>query len=497
MADQPGPDNLKGRLNGAPPTPDSRPLAGGRDSAFHVLAACQQGALEDRLRKTARALELDIAFARGFPEALHALGLRPYDILVVAKAANGMNPREFVHEVRRICPEVVVVIAAPAPEYENLLDAMVEGAYDFLSDDADDHQLRLMLSRAIEHSALHRKTRQLERALEAQTSSLRQRLQELALLNELTRELGSVPDLDEVLRRALARLLEAFGSDCGSFLILDPPSGELVVRAAAGTGAEHIIGLRQPLGKGVAGRVAGDRLPVLVTDIDRDSRFSADARRKGVRRYQSPSFVAVPLVYHGTLLGEINIAEKRSGEPFSPDDLRLLSILASHVASAINGALAAEELKKANDALRHTVVAARMSLQTTNDRLSKAESLAHSIASRLPAAVAAFDLDLRITFANEPAAGLLRLARNDSLKGHPDWSDLAAITAAALNAVEHGTVTNLTSRAQLDQCCSEQCLDIVVAPVRLPDGRIHGGTIVGAAGHCPLIHSIQTEEKTP
>ena len=76
----------------------------------------------------------------------------------------------------------------------------------------------------------------------------RRRLQELAMLNEMAQDMSSVPDVDEVLRRALRRALEAFESDCGSFLILDPGAGELVVRAAEGPGAEQLIGLRRKLG---------------------------------------------------------------------------------------------------------------------------------------------------------------------------------------------------------------------------------------------------------
>ncbi len=466
------------------------------DEAFSVLAVCNPGSLEDRLRKAARSLRQDMRFARAFPDALAILRERLYDIIVVAKVRNGMLARDFVREVRRTNNEAVVVIAAPCSEYEQLIEVMVEGAYDFLPEDADGHQLRLMLGRAMEHSRLRRRGGELERALDTQTSSLRQRLQELAMLNEMAQDMSSVPDLDEVLRRALRRALEAFESECGSFLIFDPRTEELVVRAAEGPGAEELIGLGRKLGEGISGKVARERSPVLVANVEKDSRFKSDALGPtGTRRYRSTSFIAVPLIHHGRLLGEMNITEKRSGEPFTPDDLRLLSILAGYVASAVNGAVAAEELKRANEGLTREICSARGDLQATGERLTRARSLADAIVSSLPAAVAAFDPDLTVTFANDAAKEMLDLAPGGSLTGHPARSELAGLANAAVEVMERGSTKRLASgslRAGRDGRPADGCLNVVIAPLRLPDGSISGGTIIATPDDCPLIPVKET-----
>lgn len=483
------------RTQGAPPEQWPRPVRA--DETFRVLAVCAPGRVEEQLRGAARGLGQDIGFVRSFPAALRMVGERHYDIVVVSKMRDGMSARDFVRDLKKINGDAVVVIAAPCAEYEQLIEAMVEGAYDFLPDDADRRQFKLMLGRAMDHSRLRRKSGELERALDVQTSALRQRLQELAMLNEMSQDMSAVPDLDEVLRRALRRALDAFGSECGSFMILDPETDELVVRAADGPGAEQLIGMKRKLGEGISGKVARERHPVLVTDIENDSRFRFEGlAQSGSDRYRSPSFIAVPLIHHNRLLGELNIAEKTSGEPFTQDDLRLLSILGGHVASAINGALAAEELKKANESLREKMYSARESLRATNEKLSKAEGLAQAVASSLPAGVAAFDSDLKVTFANDTAKDLLGLEQDGSLKGHPAWSDMSALADAAAEVAESGSTKKLTTGGHLQDCRSGACVNIVVAPLRLPDGSVSGGTIVATPGDCPLIRPME-EKETP
>ena len=462
------------------------------DGAARVLAVCEPGALEDRLRGVAKTLGQQVRFFRRFPDALDELRDQFYEIVLVARLENGMPAREFVREARKINDDAVVVLAAPGSEYEQLLGVMVEGAYDFLPRDADDNQLKLMLARAMDHSRLRRKSSRLERALDARTSSLRQRLQELAMLNEMTQDMSSISDLDEMLRRALRRILDAFGSECGSFLILEPETDELVVRAAEGRGARDLIGLRRKLGEGISGEVARGRHPVLVTDIQKDSRFRSNALNEaGVRRYRSPSFVAVPLIHHGRLLGEMNITEKGAREPFTQDDLRLLSIFGGHVASAINGALTAQELKRANETLREDVCSTRENLDATNHKLDQAEGVANAIVQSLPVAMAVFDAALTVTCANDAAKRLLGLERGDSLTERPAAADLAH---AAAEAAERGSTKTLTTESRLESCNSGACLNVVVAPLRVPNGDPSGGTIVATPGNCPLMRFKKKEE---
>jgi nitrate/nitrite-specific signal transduction histidine kinase len=473
---------------------DARPRPLGTEETFQILAVCEPGRLEERLRATARSLGQNVHFARSFPDGLDRMHDRLYDIVVVSKTRNGMLARDFVREAVRLHDEVIIVIAAPSSEYDGLIDVMVEGAHDFLPSDADDHQLKRMLGRAMESSQLRRRSRELEQALNARTESLRRRVEELGLLNEMTHELSGMPDLDELLHHALGRIVEAFDSTAGSFLIYDAVADELVVRAAVGPGADELAGRTRKLGEGVAGKVARDRSPVLVTDVEHDSRFQADALGpQAARHYRSGSFIAVPLVYHERLLGEMNIAEKHDGGPFTPDDLRLLSILGGHVAAAVNGALAAEELKRANERLKRKMWSTRASLRASHEKLTEARGLADAVAHSLPAAAAAFDARLSITYANETARHLLGLTVGGSLKGHPAGSGTSAIADAAAAVVDTGRNRALRTESRLSNSRSDRSLKVLVTPLRRPDGEVSGGVLVATPAHWPPIREENEE----
>ena len=455
-----------------------------------MLAVCEPGPLEDRLRTSGRMLGQDVRFLRSFPDALEQIREQFYEIIVVAKTDNGMLARDFVREAKKINDDSVIVIAAPNSEYDQLVEVLVEGAYDFLPRDSDDHQLRLLMGRAMDHSHLRRRSNRLERALNQQTSSLQQRLRELSMLNDMTQDIISVPDLDDVLSRALRRLLDVFGSECGSFLILDPLTDELVVRAAAGPGSDELIGCRRKLGEGVAGKVASSRHPVLVTDVTKDSRFRSDAMSDGgVRCYRSASFIAMPLIFQGRLLGELNITGTGTGAPFTQDDLRLLATLGGHMASAVNGAMAAEELKKANESLRSEMSEAQAHLRTANDKLYEAEHFAAEVVQRLPAAMAAFDADLNVTFINETARQLFDLERGGSIWQLRDSDELVPLFEAATGVAKGGGAKHLDVTAG-----AGSGLAIVVAPLPRADGSPSGGTIVASPMNCPLLRNRLDEQ---
>jgi len=61
--------------------------------------------------------------------------------------------------------------------------------------------------------------------------------------------------------------------------------------------------------------------PILVDDIERDDRF----QRKSKRLYSTPSFVAVPVKIHNRIIAIINATDKTNGQPFTLDDLGIVS----------------------------------------------------------------------------------------------------------------------------------------------------------------------------
>ncbi len=88
---------------------------------------------------------------------------------------------------------------------------------------------------------------------------------------------------------------------------------------------------RIPIGEGLLGEVARLRRPAAVSDVARDARIKNRAvfAAIGLR-----ALIAVPLVHEGRLLGVLSGA-RRSGQGFTPGDVRALEALAEHAAAVL------------------------------------------------------------------------------------------------------------------------------------------------------------------
>ena len=155
--------------------------------------------------------------------------------------------------------------------------------------------------------------------------------------------------LDELLDELLDRIREILGADTAAILLLDEETNELVARAARGLEEGVERNIRIPLGRGIAGRIAAERKPVAIEDIDRVEVINPILREKGIK-----SLLGAPLLVRGRVLGVIHVGTLRP-RAFSADELELLQLAAERAAMGIDKALLHAELLRL-DELRHRYV---------------------------------------------------------------------------------------------------------------------------------------------
>ena len=105
-------------------------------------------------------------------------------------------------------------------------------------------------------------------------------------------------DVDELLDELLERVRELLAVDTAAVLLLDSSARYLVATAARGIEEEVRQGVRIPLGKGFAGRIAAEKRPVFLERVDHTNVLNPILREKGIR-----SLLGVPLLVGGTVLG--------------------------------------------------------------------------------------------------------------------------------------------------------------------------------------------------
>ena len=157
-------------------------------------------------------------------------------------------------------------------------------------------------------------------------------------------------DIDELLDVLLPRIRQILAADTCAVLLLDEGQDELVARAAVGLEEEVERGVRIPVGRGFAGRVAAGRRPVILDDVDHADVLNPILREKGIK-----SMLGVPLLAAGDVIGVLHVGTLVHRR-FTGEDVELLALVAQRVALAVErGRLHAETLRL--DELKSSFVA--------------------------------------------------------------------------------------------------------------------------------------------
>lgn len=163
----------------------------------------------------------------------------------------------------------------------------------------------------------------------------------LRLLYEVTRQLPTFADLDDLLGYATRRTRELFDAEGCSVLLLDPPKREFYFPVSSQcesrrTTEARLAEIRFPADRGIAGWVLTNDEAVLVADAANDSRFYGGV--DAVTAMQTRCVLCAPLRSHRGNIGVIEVINPTG--PVGPQDLEFLEALASDVAVAHeNGAM--------------------------------------------------------------------------------------------------------------------------------------------------------------
>ncbi len=151
-------------------------------------------------------------------------------------------------------------------------------------------------------------------------------------LREIGQAIGSVPNLDEMLKRVADIVAKVTGTDLCLIYLLDNATNELILRGASGQSKDVVGKIRLKVGEGVTGWVAqkGTRV-VLNREAWRDERFKP-VPALIQDKYQS--MMSVPLQGRNDLVGVINVRTDTPAE-YTQTQVSLLDSIARQVGGAV------------------------------------------------------------------------------------------------------------------------------------------------------------------
>ena len=145
-------------------------------------------------------------------------------------------------------------------------------------------------------------------------------------------------ELDALLSELLDRIRTILHVDTCAVLLVDPERRDLVARAAIGIEEEVEQGVRIPLGRGFAGRIAAEGRPIGLPDVEHADVYNPLLREKGIK-----SLLGVPLAVREHVIGVLHVGTL-TPRAFTRDDTELLQLVAERLAVAIEKARIHDEM---------------------------------------------------------------------------------------------------------------------------------------------------------
>lgn len=157
----------------------------------------------------------------------------------------------------------------------------------------------------------------------------------LLRLVELSVQLNSTLDLDELLQLITATATEALDCEAASILLYDEKNPRLFFAAATGSDPAKLAEIPVPIDGSLAGTIFRTSQPLILNDVGQDPRHYSLVSEH--IKFKIKNLLGVPMPVKEQTMGVLEAVNKRRGG-FDEGDSAVLSVIAAHAAIAINNA---------------------------------------------------------------------------------------------------------------------------------------------------------------
>ncbi|HUT68004.1 MAG TPA: HD domain-containing phosphohydrolase [Dehalococcoidales bacterium] len=155
----------------------------------------------------------------------------------------------------------------------------------------------------------------------------------LELIYEVSKKVGSVPRMTEMLEQVIKMTQQTLNASAASILLFRNNDQELYFEVASGPVGKALRQVKLSTQYGIAGQVARTGKPLIVNDVRRSENFHKMI--DDTTGFSTKSLVCAPLSVHHKILGVIEVLNKRDGSEFEEQDLEAVVSVANTSAMAI------------------------------------------------------------------------------------------------------------------------------------------------------------------
>jgi sigma-B regulation protein RsbU (phosphoserine phosphatase) len=180
---------------------------------------------------------------------------------------------------------------------------------------------------------------------------VRTQAETLLVLNEVSREISSILDLEELLRRAAELVKRVIDYQIISIMLYDDEQRVFRHRLDVKHGQRVQGKLRVAATEGIVGAAATLREPVLVPDVTTDPRYL-------MVNPETRSELAIPMIYKNKVIGVLDL-ESPQLNYFTEEHVQTLTILATNLAVALENARLYEQVARDEARMERDLQAAK------------------------------------------------------------------------------------------------------------------------------------------
>jgi diguanylate cyclase (GGDEF)-like protein len=247
---------------------------------------------------------------------------RTIDLLIMEVTPEGGDHRGLVAVAKQVVPEIPVVFIVPETFSRQRRLKLAEMVFAVVEKPLSPDSMAPVVRNALR--------------LRETVRRLREREQELYVMDEIGRTIISSLELKTVLNIIMEKTRELVRSEAWSLLLVDEKSNQLHFSVAIGEHTNKLRKFKLNIGEGVAGWVAREGKPVIVQNVSEDPRFFNEIDQ--TIDFQTRSILCVPLETRGRVLGVIEVINRMGDGVFTDRDLSLVTKLAGFAAVAIENA---------------------------------------------------------------------------------------------------------------------------------------------------------------
>ncbi|MBI2682319.1 MAG: diguanylate cyclase [Acidobacteriales bacterium] len=152
-------------------------------------------------------------------------------------------------------------------------------------------------------------------------------MQKIAILYDASQVVMSTFELDEVLQQILAIMRDYFHIKNAAVMLIEPATGDLVVRSEFGRSRAHT---RVPKGSGISGAAVRMKRPVYVPDVSKDPRYLMGFAT-------TRSELAIPLIVRHEIVGVLDL-QSDIVDYFDSETIDLLTLFSTQASIALENA---------------------------------------------------------------------------------------------------------------------------------------------------------------